>query len=59
MKIGDTVNSIINRKVYVKLYSNVVIKSLNNYKNTILYNNALTVLMIQPNYREYDFRGKY
>jgi len=55
MKIGDTVISRINNKVYSNLYSNIVTKSLNHCKNTILYNNALTVLLIQPNYRQYGF----
>ncbi len=56
MKIGDTVISRINNKVYSNLYSNIVTKSLNHYKNTILFNNALTVLLIQTNYNQYDFR---
>ena len=56
MKIGDTVISRINNKVYSNLYSNIVTKSLNYCKNTILYNNALTVLLIQTNYNQYDFR---
>jgi hypothetical protein len=59
MKIGDTVISRINNKVYSGLYSNIVRRDLNNYKNTILYNNVLTVLLIQPNYNQYDIRGKY
>ena len=59
MLLGDTVISRIENKVYSALYSNIVRRDLNNYKNTILYNNVLTVLLIQPNYNQYDFKGKY
>jgi len=54
MLLGNTVISRINNKVYSSLYSNIVTKSLNHCKNTILYNNALTVLLIQPNYNQYN-----
>ncbi len=59
MLLGDTVISRIENKVYSSLYSNIVRRDLNNYKNTILYNNVLTVLLIRPNYNQYDFSGKY
>jgi hypothetical protein len=59
MKIGDTVIHTVINNVQSTLYSNIVRRDLNDYKNTILYNNALTVLLIQPNYNQYGIRRKY
>lgn len=56
MKIGYSVSNSITTKVNNGFYVGIARYEISGYKTTKVYNYALDILLIKPNYRQYGFR---
>ena len=56
MDLGNTVINSISTKINFRFYFGIVNHEMREYKNTKLYNYALDILLIEPNYRQYGLR---